>query len=77
MKIPLKAIIDLSNKLEPRVALLWITLLRDLNVTATKSLRTSFLLQKVEFHSTFSRHGITEASSILLIWLNENVHVVK
>ena len=27
----------------------------------------------VPFHGTFSRHGITRASSVLLIWLNENV----
>ena len=25
------------------------------------------------FHGTFSRHGITRASSVLLIWLNENL----
>ena len=25
------------------------------------------------FHPSFSRHGITRASSVLLIWLNENV----
>ena len=30
--------------------------------------------EKVGFHSTFSRHGRIEASFILLIWLNENVH---
>ena len=28
--------------------------------------------QKVGFHPSFSRHGITPASSVLLIWLNEN-----
>ena len=28
---------------------------------------------KVPFHGTFSRHGITQTSSVLLIWLNENV----
>ena len=27
----------------------------------------------VGFHPSFSRHGITRASSVLLIWLNENV----
>ena len=27
----------------------------------------------VGFHPSFSRHGITRASSLLLIWLNENV----
>ena len=26
------------------------------------------------FHGTFSRHGIDQASSSLLIWLNDNVH---
>ena len=29
--------------------------------------------EKVGFHPSFSRHGITRASSVLLIWLNENV----
>ena len=27
----------------------------------------------VEFHSSFSRRGITREISVLLIWLNENV----
>ena len=27
----------------------------------------------IGFHPSFSRHGITQASSVLLIWLNENV----
>ena len=31
------------------------------------------LLKNVGFHPSFSRHGITRASSVLLIWLNENV----
>ena len=31
----------------------------------------------VGFHPSFSRHGITRASSVLLIWLNENVHKVE
>ena len=30
-------------------------------------------LKKFGFHPSFSRHGITRASSVLLIWLNENV----
>ena len=30
----------------------------------------------VGFHPSFSRHGITRASSVLLIWLNENVPFV-
>ena len=33
-----------------------------------------FCNEKVEFHSTFSRHGRIEASFILLIWLIEKVH---
>jgi hypothetical protein len=33
-----------------------------------------FCNEKVEFYSTFSRHGRIEASFILLIWLIENVH---
>ena len=31
------------------------------------------ILFLVGFHPSFSRHGITRASSVLLIWLNENV----
>ena len=31
------------------------------------------LFNYVGFHPSFSRHGITRASSVLLIWLNENV----
>mgnify|MGYP005885966499 FL=1 len=30
-------------------------------------------LKMFGFHPSFSRHGITRASSVLLIWLNENV----
>ena len=30
-------------------------------------------LKMFGFHPSFSRHGITRASSALLIWLNENV----
>ena len=30
----------------------------------------------VGFHPSFSRHGITRASSVLLIWLNENVRIL-
>ena len=33
--------------------------------------------QKVGFHPSFSRHGITPASSVLLIWLNENGRTKK
>ena len=29
------------------------------------------------FHGTFSRHGITRASSVLLIWLNENLRFIE
>ena len=36
--------------------------------------KSTFPEQNVEFHPSFSRHGITRASSVLLIWLNENVH---
>ena len=32
-------------------------------------------LKMFGFHPSFSRHGITRASSVLLIWLNENVHI--
>ena len=32
-----------------------------------------WLNENVPFHGTFSRHGITRASSVLLIWLNEKV----
>ena len=31
----------------------------------------------IEFHSTFSRHGNTQASLTLLIWLNEKVQKLK
>ena len=34
-----------------------------------------WLNEIVGFHPSFSRHGITRASSVLLIWLNENVHI--
>ena len=30
----------------------------------------------VGFHPTFSRHGRVGVSSTLLIWLNENVHII-
>ena len=30
-------------------------------------------LKMFGFHPSFSLHGITRASSVLLIWLNENV----
>ena len=36
-----------------------------------------FCNEKVEFYSTFSRHGRIEASFILLIWFIENVHFTK
>lgn len=37
---------------------------------------TTFI-DRVGFHPSFSRHGITRASSVLLIWLNENVRHVR
>ena len=36
--------------------------------------KSTFPKRNVGFHPSFSRHGITRASSVLLIWLNENVH---
>ena len=33
-------------------------------------------LKMFGFHPSFSRHGITRASSVLLIWLNENVLII-
>ena len=36
-----------------------------------------FLDDSVPLHGTFSRHGRTKASFILLIWLNENVGISK
>lgn len=35
------------------------------------------ILKNVPFQSSFSRHGITRASSDLPVWLNQNVHFYK
>ena len=38
--------------------------------------KSTFPEQNVEFHPSISRHSITRASSVLLIWLNEIVHKI-
>ena len=64
-----------------RKAWLWALVLRVSLLLVICPLFVRYVLQfeysskeKLGFHPSFSRHGITRASSVLLIWLKENVH---